>query len=101
MKQKHNTRLVFDPSYPDIDYHNFHKYKWTEFYGDSEEAIPADMTKPLGKEVDLRMFFNSDHAGDKKTRRSRTGFLIFFNMALIDWVPKKKPAMRPQSLAPS
>jgi hypothetical protein len=36
------------------------------------------------------MFCDSDHAGEKRTRRSRTGFLIFCNMALIDWISKKQ-----------
>jgi hypothetical protein len=36
------------------------------------------------------MMCDSDHAGDKRTRRSCTGFLIFCNMALIDWVSKKQ-----------
>ena len=35
------------------------------------------------------MMCDSDHAGDRWTRHSRTGFLIFCNMALIDWVSKK------------
>jgi hypothetical protein len=48
------------------------------------------MPKPLGKDVDIRMMCDSDHAGDKQTRCSCTGFLIFFNMALIDWVSKKQ-----------
>ena len=93
LKQKHNSRLVFDPTYPDIDHSDFPKYNWTEFYHGAEEAIPPDMPEPLGKEVDLRMFVDSDHAGDKKTRRSRTGFLIFCNMALINWVSKKQPTI--------
>jgi hypothetical protein len=54
---------------------------WTEFYGNVKEAIPLDMPEPLGKDVDVRMMCDSDHAGDQKTRRSRTGFLIFCNMA--------------------
>jgi hypothetical protein len=33
---------------------------------------------------------DSDHAGDKKTRRSRTGFLIYCNMALIIWLSKRQ-----------
>ncbi len=37
-----------------------------EFYGDVEEAIPPDMPPPLGKDVDLRMMVDSDHAGEKK-----------------------------------
>ena len=36
------------------------------------------------------MFVDSDHAGDKLTRRSRTGFMIFMNMALINFVSKKQ-----------
>jgi hypothetical protein len=33
LKQKHNTRLVFDPTYPTIDMDSFPQYDWTEFYG--------------------------------------------------------------------
>jgi hypothetical protein len=50
----------------------------------------VDMPEPLDKDDDLRMMCDSDHAGDKKTRRSHTGFLIFCNVALIDWVSKKQ-----------
>ncbi len=49
-----------------------------------------DMPKPFGKDVDVCMMCDSDNAGDKRTRRSCTGFLIFCNMALIDWVSKKQ-----------
>jgi hypothetical protein len=68
----------------------FSQYNWTEFYGNVEEAIPVDMPEPLGKDLDICMMCDSDHAGDKRTRRSCTGFLIFCNMALIDWVSKKQ-----------
>jgi hypothetical protein len=30
-----------------------------------EEAIPPDMPPPLGKDVDLRVMVDSDHAGEK------------------------------------
>jgi hypothetical protein len=36
------------------------------------------------------MLVDSDHAGNKLTRRSRTGFLIYINSALIDWLSKKQ-----------
>jgi hypothetical protein len=90
LSQKHNTGLIFDPTYPKIDMRQFPQYNWTKFYGNVEEAIPVDMPKPLGKDLDVRIMCDSDHAGDKRTRRSRTGFLIFCNMALIDWVSKKQ-----------
>ncbi len=53
-----------------------------------QEAIPPNAPKPRGKGVDLRMFVDSDHTGDKQTRRSRTGFIIFLNMAPIVWFSK-------------
>ncbi len=55
-----------------------------------EEAIPPDMPPPLGKDVDLCMMVDSDHAGDRRTRCSRTGFIIFCNLALIIWLSKKQ-----------
>jgi hypothetical protein len=74
--QKHNTRFIFDPTYPKIDMGMFPQYNWTKLYGNIEEAIPADMPAPLGKDVDVCMMCDNDHAGDRQTRRSCTGFLI-------------------------
>jgi len=88
LRLKHNSRLIFDPTYPDIDHSAFPEYDWTEFYGDVVEAIPPDMPPPLGKDIDLRMMVDSDHAGDKMTRRSRTGFLIFCKLSPIIWISK-------------
>ena len=36
------------------------------------------------------MFVDSDHVGDKSDRLSRTGFMIFMNMAMINWHTKKQ-----------
>jgi hypothetical protein len=55
-----------------------------------EEAIPPDMPPPLGKDVDLRMMVDSDHAGEKRIRCSCTGFLIFCNLAPIIWLSKQQ-----------
>jgi hypothetical protein len=48
---------------------------------------------PLGKEVDLRLFVDSDHAGEQFTRRSRTGFVIYLNMAPIVWFSRRQPTV--------
>lgn len=90
LKCKHNARMVFDPSYPPIDLSAFPKRNWNAFYGDVHEPIPPNAPPPFGNDVDLRLFVDSDHAGDKTTRRSRTGFFIFLNSALIQWVSKKQ-----------
>ena len=83
LKQKHNSRLVFDPTYPKIDESIFTDYDWKYFYGDAKEAIPPNSPAPCGKGVDLRAKVDSDYAGDKVTRRSRTGYSIFCNMSLV------------------
>ena len=90
LKNKTNSRLVFDLTYPEIDMSHFQKHDWTAFYGGVEEAIPMDAPKPRGKEVDLRLYTDSDHAGDKRTMGSRTGYFVFVNSALVDWLSKKQ-----------
>ena len=57
------------------------------------KAIPPNAPDPIGKSVDLRMWVDSDHAGEKVTRRSRTGYFIFLNTALINWLSKKQPTI--------
>ena len=90
MKKKHNARLVLDPTYPDIDLDNFKECDWKEFYGSVKEALPPNAPEALGKPVDLRLFVDSSHADDKLTRRSRTGYFIYMNMAPIAWLSKKQ-----------
>ena len=36
------------------------------------------------------MFVDSDHSGDKKNGRSRTGFMVHVDTALIQWYTKKQ-----------
>jgi hypothetical protein len=83
---KHNTRLIFNPTYPDIVASDFTRHDWMELYGDVHKAIPPNMLKPLGKEVKLRMICHSNHAGCKQTHRTWTGILIYCNLVLIIWV---------------
>jgi hypothetical protein len=58
------------------------------------KAIPPNAPESRGKDVYLRMFVDSDHAGDKQTRRSSTGFIIFLNMAQIVWFSKKQAMIK-------
>ena len=48
------------------------------------------MPKPIGRAFTLRIYVDSDHAGDQITRRSRTGFVVFLNSAPIYWMIKKQ-----------
>ena len=70
MKGHHNAQMIFDPTYPTPDMSMFQDHDWCDFYGDVKEAVPLNAPEPRFKEVDLIIFFDSDHAGDKLTRRS-------------------------------
>jgi hypothetical protein len=87
----HNARVVFDPTCPYVDMGTFTKTDWKSMYGDVKEMIPSDSPVFHGKEVDLRLFVDSDHAGEQFTRRLRTGFVIYLNMAQIVWFSKCHP----------
>jgi hypothetical protein len=71
----------------------FIKTDWKSMCGDVKEMIPTDALVPRGKEVDLRLFVDSDHAGEKFKRRSRTGFVIYLSMAPIVWFSKRQPTV--------
>jgi hypothetical protein len=88
-----NVRVVFDPTCPAVDMGAFIKTDWKSTYGDVKEMIPSDAPVSRGKEVDMRLFVDSDHTGEKFTRRSRPGFVIYLNMAPIVWFSKRQPTV--------
>jgi hypothetical protein len=90
IKKKHNSRMVFDPTYPKIDVSSFLECNWKDFYGNVKEAVPLNAPKPRGKEVDTMLFVDSSHADDKLTHRSRSGYFIFVSMAPVAWLSKKQ-----------
>jgi hypothetical protein len=88
MKHHKRSKVVLDPSY--VDHPQQEKPDWSDFYFGAKELLPPDMPEPLGKPVQMTTFVDSDHAGDKVTRRSRTGILVFLNRAPIVWISKKQ-----------
>jgi hypothetical protein len=88
-----NSRVVFDPTYPSVEMGAFIKTDWKSMYGYVREMIPPDDPVPRGKEFDLGLFVDSDHDGEKFTRRSRTGYVIYLNMAPIAWFSKRQPTV--------
>ena len=89
------SRLCFDPRY--VPHKGLPKHDWTDFYHDAKEQLPPDMPEPRGREVQITTFCDSDHAGDTTTRRSRTGVLIFVNMAPVIWYSKKQTSVETSS----
>jgi hypothetical protein len=89
----HNARVVFYPTYPAVDMGTFIKTDWKSMYRYVKGMVPSGAPASRVKKVDLRLFVDSDHAGDQFKRRSRTGFVIYLNMAPIVWFSKRQPTV--------
>ena len=88
LKNKPKRTLAFDPQHPDIDESRFIKCDWHDFYRGAKEPIPGDAPEPRGNVVSTHCFVDADHAGNRVTRRSQTGILIFINRAVTIWYSK-------------
>jgi len=99
LKKYHNSEMVFDPSYPDIDMSKFQREDWsaTAWGNDLAEEIPDNLPEPRGYGMTMRAFVDADHAGDLVTRRSRTGFIVYLNMAPIYWLSKRQTSIETSS----
>jgi len=53
LEKKHNSRIVFDPSYPKVDPSDFKECDWKHFYGNIQEALPPNAPEPHGKDINL------------------------------------------------
>jgi hypothetical protein len=80
--------MVYDLSYPTIDMDVFKPNDWKSFYGNVKESIPSNALGQRKKYVDLRLYVDSNHAGEKRTCCSRTGFFVFMNTALVRYAWK-------------
>ena len=93
LKKHHNSEMVFDPTPVQFDRSLFERQDWSfSQYGCEEmvEELPDGMPDPLGQPMTMRVYVDSDHAGDMLTRRSRTGYVVLLNGAPIYWNSKKQ-----------
>lgn len=49
LKHHSNARLIFDPSYPNIEYERFPENDWEQFYGKVSEELPHNILDPYGR----------------------------------------------------
>jgi hypothetical protein len=89
----HNARAVFGPTNPSVDMGTFITTGWKSMYGDMKDMIPPDALVYRGKDIDLRLFVDSDHVGEHFTRRLGTGFVIYLSMAPLVWFSKRHPTV--------
>ena len=82
LKKRHNTEMIYDPSEPFIEMDQFPREDWYHSVyasGDTKlsEPLPSNAPEARGEGFAMRLYVDSDHAGDCVTRRSRTGFLVY------------------------
>ncbi len=82
--------MVYNPLYPTIDMNVFKPNDWKSFYGNVKESIPSNAPEPCRKDVDLRLYVDSDHSGENHTCHLCTGFFVFMNTALMQWFSKQQ-----------
>jgi hypothetical protein len=88
VKRNKRATLVFDEQRVDWNEASFQEHDWTDFY----RGVPA-----RGNSVQINCFVDVDHAGNRITRRSQTGILIFLNRAPIIWYSKSQNTVETSS----
>jgi hypothetical protein len=56
---------MFDPTYTSVDMGTFINIYWKSIYDDVKEMITSNAPVTCGKEVDLHLFVDADHAGEQ------------------------------------
>jgi hypothetical protein len=88
LKRNKRASILFDEQRVNWNEADFPRQDWTDFYRGAKEAIPPNAPAPRGHPVQINCFVDADHAGNRVTRRSQTGILIFLNRAPILWYSK-------------
>ena len=91
LKHNYNGVIIFDHTEPEINCSAFPRDDWSATVCDNcSELLPPNMPEAKGASMTMRVFIDSDHAGDTATRRSRIGFVVFLNSAPIYWFSKRQ-----------
>jgi len=88
LKGHDRSTMVFDASYITWQDTDFPAYDWSGFYSNVTEETPPNAPSPCGNYVQINAFVDANHAGNKLTRHSHTGILIYLNRAPIIWYSK-------------
>ena len=69
----------------------------SEFGLSLKEDLPPNMPEPRGQGFVIRAYVDADHASDSVTRQSRSGFIVYLNMAPVYWTSKKQTGVETSS----
>jgi hypothetical protein len=88
LKAHTRSTMVFDDGYIHWNDDEFYTADWSDFYPGAIEDDPKNAPPPRGLPVKFNVFVDADHAGNRMTRRSQTGILLYLNKAPIIWYSK-------------
>ena len=76
LKARPKRKLGFEPAHPAINENWFQQCAWSEFYRDSEEAIPGNMPVARGNFMLKHFFVDLNHSGYTEIIQSQTVILV-------------------------
>jgi hypothetical protein len=88
LKRDHNT-FQLQSELLDTDLIDF-----TEQYAYAREKIDTKFPRPMGKELDVSVYVDSDHAHDKVSGRSISGVMVMVGSTPIIWKSKRQGAVQ-------
>jgi hypothetical protein len=60
------------------------------YYPDAKSEVDKDWPPPKGEPIHVSIYLDSDHAGNRKDRRSITGLILFLNKMPYRWFSKRQ-----------
>jgi hypothetical protein len=73
------------------EFHNSYDFK--DQYAYAYEEIDEHFPEPLGKELPVSIFFDSDHGHDRKTGHSISGVIVIVGCMPITWKSRRQGAV--------
>ncbi len=67
---------------------------FSEQYAYANEELDSKFPEPMGKELDVSIFFDSDHAHDKVTGGSISGVVVMVGSTPIIWKSKRQGSVQ-------
>ena len=88
-----DNELAMDPAYQDVEHPDITNQRIANMkamYPDAVEDLPTNAPEPRGNPIQINCFVDSDHAGDKVTRQSQTGIILYCNTSPVLWYSKRQ-----------
>jgi hypothetical protein len=68
-------------------------YGFEDYYAYAYEELDERFPKPIGTELPVSIFFDSDHGDDRVTGRSISGVIVMVGCTLITWKSRRQGAI--------